>query len=185
MRAGSSPLVFASVYHVAPWAASDAARQRNVRAGLEAARGEMRRLIAFSGDLLPADEAAAITQALKDAETELAGANMDSASDITSQASAKLADLRARMVEARKERTRAIADVVASGFDTLQPPGAPAPREGSAAIARGRQKIEQALQAIDQAKFDDARKLLKEGNDLLKKARTEAGVKAAEEQIRW
>jgi hypothetical protein len=177
--------VFASVFHVAPWAASDAVRTRDVRAGIEAARGEMRRLISFSGDLLPADEAAAITQGLKDAENELAGANTDSASDLSSQAAAKLADLKSRMIDAKKERMRAVADVVASGFDTLQPQGAPAPREGSAPVARGRQRLEQATQAIDQGKFDDAKRLLKEANDLLKKARSEAGVKAPEEQIRW
>lgn len=182
---GSSPLIFTSVFHVAPWAASDAVRQRDVRGGIEATRGEMRRLIAFAGDLLPADEAASITQTLKDAEGELAGANMDSASDLSSQAATRMADLKGRMTDAKKERMRAVADVVSAGFDTLQPSGAPAPREGAATIARGRQKLEQALQAVDQARFDDAKRLLKESNDLLKKARAEAGVKAPEEMIRW
>jgi hypothetical protein len=184
-QGGSSPLVFASVFHVAPWAASDAMRQRDVRGGIETAKLEMRRLISFAGDLLPADEASAITQTLKDAERDLADANMDSASDLSSQAAARLEELKGRMVDARKERMRAVADVVASGFDALQPAGAPAPREGSASITRGRQKLEQALQAIDQGRLDDAKRLLKESNDLLKKARSESGVKAPEEQIRW
>jgi len=183
--AGIAAVTFAATYSVAPWAATETVRQRNAARALESARKEIRDLVAVGSDLLQADDLADVTSDVKSAEVELKAGNFDNVEELARQIRDKLAALGRQVEETRKDKLRGLADVIAAGFDTIQPPGAPAARQGGQAVAQGRRKLKDAADAIAGGRFEEARSLLKASNELLKKARAEAGVQGAEEPIRW
>jgi len=184
---GASSMNVASAYNVAPWAATDTLKQRGAGRALDAARKEIKELVRIGGELLPAEELADLDVDVKSAEADMKAGNFENAEDLSRQIHDKLEALGAQVASTRKEKMKSFADVIASGFDTIQPEGAPAPRQGGAAVAAGRQKLAEAQAAIAAAKFDDAKSLMKEANELLKKARAEAGVQTGTESepIRW
>lgn len=182
---GAGPLIFAAAYSVAPWAATDAIRQRAAARRLEASRRELRDLVAVGGDALPGEDVTDVTNDLKGAETELKSGNYENAEELSRQIHDKLVALGKQAAETRREKLRGLADVIAAGFDTIQPPGTPPSRQAGASVDKGRKKLDEAQTAIAAARFDEARALLKASNDLLKKARADAGVKAEAEPIRW
>lgn len=184
---GTSAMNVASAYNVAPWAATDTLKQRGAGRALEAARKEIKELVRIGGELLPAEELADLDVDVKSAEADMKAGNFENAEDLSRQIHDKLEALGSQVASTRKEKMKAFADVIASGFDTIQPEGAPAPRQGGAAVAAGRQKLAEAQAAIGAAKFDDAKSLMKDANELLKKARAEAGVQTGTESepIRW
>ncbi len=180
-------LTLASAYNVAPWAATDTVKQRGAGRMLEAARKEIRELVRIGGELLPAEELADLDGDVKSAEAEMKAGNYENAEDLARQIRDKLTALGRQVASTRKDKLKAFADVIASGFDTIQPDGAPAPRQGGAAVAAGRKKLEEAQAAIAGERFEDAKSLMKEANALLKKARADAGVQVGTEAepIRW
>ncbi len=183
--AGGAAATFPSAYNVAPWAATDTVRQHGAGRVLEAARKELKDLVKIGADVLPPEEVKDVTTDLAGAEGELKAGNFDNAEDLSRQVRDKLVVLGRQVEETRKEKLRSFADVIGSGFDTIQPPGAPPNRQAGATVDKGRRRLAEAQAAITAAKFEDARTLMKAANELLKKARAEAGVQATEEPIRW
>jgi hypothetical protein len=185
LRNGAATMTYSSVFHVAPWAATDTVRQRGAARALESARQEIRDLVKLGGELLPAEELADLDSDAKGAEAELKAGNFDNASDLSRQIRDKLAAL-ARQVEAvRKDKMRALAEVIAGGLDSIQPPGAPPNRSAAPLVGEGRKKLKEAQDAIARADFESAKSLLKAANEALRKARDVSGVKGPEEPIRW
>jgi hypothetical protein len=183
--AAGAAVTFAATYSVAPWAASETVRQRAAARALEEARVEILALVAVGGDVLPADDVADVTSDVTSAEIELKGGNFDNVEELVRQIREKLAALGKQVATTRRDKLRALADVIASGFDTIQPPDAPPARQGGASVAQGRRKLKEAAEAIAGGRFEEAKALLKASNELLKKARADAGVQATEEPVRW
>ncbi len=184
---GSAILNFASAYNVAPWAATDTVRQRAAARALDAARREIKELVKLGGELLPAEELADLDVDARNAEAEMKAGNFQNAEDLSRQVRDKLAALAKQVEATRQDKLKTFADVIVSGFDTVQPPGSPPARGGGVSVAAGRNKLAEAQAAITAARFDEAKALLKAANELLKKARSEAGVQATPEAepIRW
>lgn len=178
---------FPAAYSVAPWAATDTIRQRGASRTLEAARKELKDLVAVGSELLSTEDLADVNNDMKAIDGELKSGNYDNAEEISRQVRDKLNALGRQVQETRKEKMRALADGIASGLDTLQPEGAPPPRAGGKAIAEGRKKLLEAKAAINAGNFDQAKALLKSANDFMRKARDAAGVQpsGSEEPIRW
>jgi len=183
--ADGAAVTFAATYSVAPWAATETVRQRAAARALDAARKEIRDLVAVGGDLLSADDVSDVTSDVASAEVELKADNFDNVEELARQIRDKLAALGKQVESTRREKLRALADVIGGGFDTIQPPGAPPARQGGATVGQGRRKLKDAADAIAGGRFEEARTLLKAANELLKKARAEAGVQATEEPVRW
>lgn len=183
--AGGMAATFPSAYSVAPWAATDTVRQRGAGRALEAARRELGELVKIGADALPAEDVADVTGDLRSAEAELKAGNFDNVQDLSRSVRDKLAALGKQVEETRREKLRSFADVIASGFDTIQPPGSPPNRQAGPTVDKGRRKLAEAQAAITGARFDEAKSLMKAANELLKKARADAGVQGSEEPIRW
>jgi len=180
-REGTTAVNFTAIYQVAPWAATEALRERSI----EAARPEIRKVITAGGDLLPPEEISALNDDLKKASAEVKAGNFENAEDLARGVVEKTVVLIQHAYDLRKDKMKGLADVIASGFDTIQPEGAPAARQGGAMVDKGRKKLADALDLIDKGDFDRGKAALKEANEFLKKARDESGVKTPEEPIRW
>lgn len=184
-RDGKGQVTLASVYQVAPWAATEALRQKSASFGLESARAEVRKVVAFGGDVLPPEDIKELSDTLAGASDEVKKGNFETAEDAGRSVIEQAGVLMGRARDLKRDKLRGLADVISSGFDTIQPEGAPAARKGADTVEKGRRKLADANLLIDDGKFDEAQKVLKAANDLLKKARTEADVKGNEEPIRW
>lgn len=184
-RDSRGPVTLASVYQVAPWTATEALRQKGASFTLETARAAVRKVVAAGGDLLPPADIKELNDAISGAQDEIKRGNFETAEDTGRSVIEQAAVLMDQARDLRKDKLRGLAEVISSGFDTIQPEGAPAARQGAETVEKGRRKLADANLLIDQGKFDEAQKALKAANDLLKKARNEAGVKATEEPIRW
>ncbi len=184
---GRPPLVFVSAFHAAPWAASDAVRQQGTGRLLAAARAGLRKLASTGGEFVPAEGVADADADLKRAEQELKDGDLERADADIRGALDKTDNLRAQAQDAQREKLKSIADVIGSGFDTVQPPGTPPNAKTAQLVTQGRKRLEEVAAALDKNDFEAAKTLLKAGNELLKKARGTAGVKAATEEqpIRW
>ena len=185
INAGSLKAAFGSVFHVTPWAATEAMRQRAGSRSIEAARAAIRRLSTYGGDILPPEDIAELEGDVDKAVVELKTGNFDSAVDIARQIQEKIPYLMRSTDDLRKDKLKGLVEVIASGFDTIQPIGAPPSRQAAQTVDAGRAKLQEAMAAIDKGEFETAKNMLKAGNDLLKQARTETGVNAPQEQIRW
>ena len=185
LREGASTVNFSAIYQVAPWAATEALRERTASRSIDAARPEIKKVIAAGGDLLPPEEISALNDDLKEASAEVKSGNFETAEDLARGVVEKSAVLISHANDLRKDKLKGLADVIASGFDTIQPEGAPAARQGAALVDKGRKKLSDAVDLIEKGDFDRGKAALKEANEILKKARDEAGVKTPEEPIRW
>lgn len=184
-KEGASTVNFSAIYQVAPWAATEALRERAAARSIDTARPEIKKVVAAGGDLLPPEEIAALNEDLKTASAEVKAGNFETAEDLARGVMEKSAVLIEHAHDLRKDKLKGLADVIASGFDTVQPEGAPAARQGAALVDKGRKKLDEAVGFIDKGDFDRGKAALKEANEILKKARDEAGVKNPEESIRW
>jgi hypothetical protein len=184
-RDGHSSVTLTSVYQVAPWAATEALRQKAAMLALDGARAAIRKVVAVGGDLLPPEEIKGLGDAVKAAEESVRKGNFETADDTGRSVIEQAGVLIEQAADLRKDKLKGLADVIDSGFDTVQPEGAPVARQGAGSVEKGRKKLAAALDLVEKGKFDDAKATLREANDLLKKARGEAGVKAPEESIRW
>ncbi|MEK7766547.1 MAG: hypothetical protein AAB368_09935, partial [bacterium] len=135
----------------------------------------------------PAEGVADADADLKRAEQELKDGDLERADADIRGALDKTDNLRAQAQDAQREKLKSIADVIGSGFDTVQPPGTPPNAKTAQLVTQGRKRLEEVAAALDKNDFEAAKTLLKAGNELLKKARGTAGVKAATEEqpIRW
>jgi len=185
LRNGAATVTFSSVFHVAPWAATDTVRQRSAARSLESARQEIKDLVKLGGELLPAEELASLDSDAKGAEAELKAGNFENAEDLSRQIREKLAELGKQVESVRKDKFKALADVISGGLDAIQPPGAPPSREAAPLVGEGRKKLKEAQDAIARADFESAKVLLKAANEALRKARAASGIKGPEEPIRW
>lgn len=178
---------FPAAYSVAPWAATDTIRQRGASRTLEAARKELKDLVAIGSELLSTADLADINNDMRAIDGELKAGNYDNAEELARQVRDKLNALGRQVQETRKDKMRALADGIAAGLDTIQPEGAPPIRAGGKSVAEGRRKLTDARAAIAAGNFDQAKTLLKAANELLRKARDAAGVQptGTEEPIRW
>jgi hypothetical protein len=184
-KEGASTVNFSAIYQVAPWAATEALRERAASRSIDAARPEIRKVVAAGGDLLPPEEIAALNEDLKKAAAEVKAGNYETAEDLARGVVDKSAVLLEHAFDLRKDKMKGLAEVIASGFDTVQPEGAPAARQGAALVEKGRKRLAEAVDLVEKGDFDRAKAALKEANEILKKARDEAGVKTPEEPIRW
>lgn len=183
--AGKNTVTFASTYNVAPWAATDTVRQRAAVRALDAARKEIKDLVAVAGDLLATDDLKDVQNDVAGAESEIKAGNFDNADDLARQIREKLGVLEKQAAEQRRDKLKGLVDVIASGFDAMQPPGSPPNRQAGQTIAKGRKALEAAQALIAKGDFDQAKASLKESNDFLRKARSLAGVQGTQDQIRW
>ncbi len=179
-------LTFPAAYSVAPWAATDTIRQRGAARVLDAARKELKDLVAIGSEVLGADDLADVNTDIRAVDAELKSGNYDNAEELSRQVRDKLAALGRQVQTTRREKLRNLADGIEAGLDTIQPEGAPPPRTGAKSVADGRRKLAEARAAITAGNFDQAKALLKGANDSLRKARDAAGVQTGtEEPIRW
>lgn len=180
-------LVFASVFHAAPWAGQEIVRTQGTVKLVASVRGELRKLLAAWGEFVPPDGATDVDADLKRAEQEIKDADLERADADARGALDKIAGLKTSAQDAQRDKLKGIADVVASGLDTVQPAGAPPSPKTAQLVSQARKRLEDVGAALDKNDFEGAKTLLKAANELLKKARAEAGVKAApdEQPIRW
>ncbi len=179
---------FSSAYHVAPWAVTDAILKRSIARMLQAVETELEGLASYTAEEIPPISIDELKGEIAMVQKEMEANNLGNAEEIAQRAQAMAAALKESGDDARREKLYAVADVITSGFDTLQPPGAPPNRSAAQTVADGRQTLEQARAAIENGEFDQARTLLKESNQLLKKGREEVGRQETEETaetIRW
>jgi len=184
-KEGASTVNFSAIYQVSPWAATEALRASAAARSIDAARPEIRKVITAGGDLLPPEEVTALNDDLKKALEEVKAGNFETAEDLARGVVDKSAVLIEQANDLRKDKMKGLTEVIASGFDTIQPEGAPAARQGAALVEKGRKKLTEAAAFIEAGNFDKGKSALKEANEILKKARDEAGVKSTEEPIRW
>jgi len=185
LREGASTVNFSAMYQVAPWAATEALRERAAARSIDAARPEIKKVVVAGGDLLPPEEISALNEDLKNASAEVKAGNYETAEDLARGVVEKSAVLIQHAYDLRKDKMKGLAEVIASGFDTIQPEGAPAARQGAASVDKGRKKLTEAVDLIEKGDFDRGKAALKEANEFLKKARDESGVKTPDEPIRW
>ena len=187
MRAGTGQLRFSAMFHVAPWAATDRMRKKGAARALSAARDAIKDLVRKSGKFLPAEELAELNGDVERASALLKDGDFQKSEDLSGEIRDKVVVLAEQAKKARQDKMSELADVIASGFDKLQPPGSPPNRQAAETISQGRKTLEEARGAIERADFAAAQTLLKAANATLKKAQGEAGVRqeATDEQIRW
>lgn len=186
MRAGTERIAFPAMFHVAPWAATDEMRQRAAARALASARDEIGALVRDHGKFLPAEETAGLNEDVNRSSAALKSGDFQKSEDISREVKDKVAVLAGQAKKARQDKLTELADVVAAGFDKLQPPGSPPSRQGAGTIKQGRKTLADAREAIARADFEAAQTLLKAANATLKKAQEEAGVpETTDEQIRW
>ena len=183
---GSNRFVFAAKFHVAPWAATAKVRRRGAGRKLSAARDAIRDLVRMNGKFLPPEEIATLDEDVKKANDALKTGDFEKSEDISRRIRDKTAVLKEQADKARADKFDELADVIAAGFDRLQPPGSPPNRQAAKTIGQGREALDEARAAIEKGDFDAGGTLLKAANATLKKAQKEAGAQeTSDEPIRW
>ncbi len=188
LRHEGGDVLFSSVFHVAPWSVSDAILKRGAELSLSAAEDAMREFVSFAADDLPAGELDPVKAGLDQARGRVKARDFRGAEDAARQVTEGLGVLKERVLTLRRDKLTGVADVIASGFDTIQPPGAPPNPEAAKTVSQGRRKLEAARAAIERGDFEEARTHLKAGNQLLRDAREQTGRRDAKDsgdEIRW